>query len=79
MPEDLSWASMITLSLHFTDPWLVPPGIEEGLNRPLGALSAVLRARPAVGRRLLAGRAPWCEVVLLNEVGSPEAKQAKAT
>lgn len=77
MPEDLSWASAITLSLHFTDPWLIPPGIGDGRTRPLGALSAVLRARPNVGRKLLAGGAPWCEVVLVDQVGQPDAKPAE--
>lgn len=63
LPLDLSSASSV--SLHLADPWLIPPGIGGLLGRRLEALSALLRARPDVGRRLLAGRAPWCDVVLL--------------
>jgi hypothetical protein len=65
LPSDLSAAS--TVSLHLTDPFLVPPGIGGVLGRRLEAVSAVLRARPDVGRRLLAGQTPWCDVVLLEE------------
>lgn len=65
VPPDLSSASSV--SLHLTDPWLVPPGIGGLLGRRLEAVSAVLRARPDVARRLLAGRAPWCDVVQLQE------------
>jgi len=75
VPADLSWASAITLSLQFTDPWLIPPGIGDDPTRPLGALSAVLRARPDIGRRLVAGRAPWCDVVQVNREAAPRAGQ----
>ncbi len=65
LPPDLSSASGV--SFYLTDPWLIPPGIGGMLGRRLEAVSAVLRARPDVGRRLLAGQAPWCDVVLLGE------------
>jgi hypothetical protein len=61
LPRDVSWASSITLDL--TDSWLVPGGVRGSPPRSLEALSAVLRARPEVGRRLLAGQRPWCDVV----------------
>lgn len=76
VPNDLSWASSITLDL--TDPWLVPLGVGERRSRPLEALSAVLRVRPDVARRLLAGQEPWCEVVLLNASSDREIRRAKA-
>jgi hypothetical protein len=65
VPPDLSSATGV--SLHLTDPWLIPPGLGGLLGRRLEAVSALLRARPDVGRRLLAGRAPWCDVVQLHE------------
>lgn len=64
VPLDLSWASGV--SLHITNQWLVPQAIGTDRARRLAALSAVLRARPDVGGRLLAGRTPWCDVVLLK-------------
>jgi glycosyl transferase family 1 len=64
LPHDVSWASNIALDL--TDPWLVPGGVRGSPPRSLEALSAVLRARPEVGRRLLAGQKPWCDVVALD-------------
>jgi hypothetical protein len=64
LPRDVSWASSITLDL--TDPWLVPGGVRGSPPRSLEALSAVLRARPEVGKRLLAGQKPWCDVVALD-------------
>lgn len=64
LPGDLSWASSVTLGL--TDPWLVPGGVRGSPPRKLEALSAVLRSRPDVGRRLLAGEKPWCDVVGLH-------------
>jgi Glycosyl transferases group 1 len=64
LPRDVSWASSITLDL--SDPWLVPGGVRGSPPRSLEALSAVLRARPDVGRRLLAGQRPWCDVVALD-------------
>ena len=67
VPPDLSSASSV--SLHLTDPWLIPPGLGGLLGRRLEAVSAVLRARPDVGRRLLAGPAPWCDVIQLEESG----------
>ena len=65
VPADLS--SAFSVSLHLTDAWLIPPGIDGLPGRWLDAVSALLRARPDVGRRLLAGRAPWCDVLLLRE------------
>lgn len=64
IPRNISWASSITLDL--TDPLLVPAGVRGSPARGLEALSAVLRARPQVGRRLLAGQRPWCDVVALD-------------
>jgi hypothetical protein len=64
VPGDLSWASSVTLCL--TDPWLVPGGVRGSPPRKLEALSAVLRSRPDVGRQLLAGQKPWCDVVGLD-------------
>ena len=64
LPRDVSWALSITLDL--TDLWLVPGGVRGSPPRRLEALSAVLRARPEVGRRLLAGQRPWCDVVALD-------------
>jgi len=64
LPHDLSWASEV--SLHLSDQWLVPAGVGEG-TRPLHALSAALRARPDVARKLLTWSAPWCDVVLSGE------------
>ena len=63
VPDDLSSASAITLDL--TDSWLVPLGVGGYRSRRLEALSAVLQARPDIGRTLLAGREPWCDVVEL--------------
>ena len=62
---DLSWASGV--SLHLTDPWLVPAGWEGSQPRTLEGLSAVVQARPEVGRRLLIGRARWCDVATIGE------------
>lgn len=62
LPDDLSRASGITLDL--TDPWLVPLGVSGSPARRLEASSDVLRARPAVGRRLLAGETAWFDVVV---------------
>ena len=64
LPRDVSWASSISLDL--TDPWLVPAGVRGSPARTLEALSAVLRARPELGRRLLAGRRPWCDLIALD-------------
>ena len=64
IPRDLSRASGVTLDL--ADRWLVPAGVRGSPVRRLEALSAVLRAWPAVGRRLLAGPRPWCEVIRLD-------------
>lgn len=64
-PGDLSWAS--TVALHLTDPWLMPAGWEDSQPRSLEGLSALVRARPDVGRRLLIGRARWCEVAIIGE------------
>ncbi len=65
LPPDLSSASSV--SLHLADPWLIPPGVDGVPGRRLEAVSALLRARPDVGRRLLAGRGPWFDVVRLQE------------
>ena len=65
LPGDLSWASSV--SLHLTDPWLMPAGWEGSQPRSLEGLSAVIRARPEVGRRLLIGRARWCDVATIGE------------
>jgi hypothetical protein len=64
LPRDVSWASGVVLDL--TDPWLVPGGVWGSPPRMLEALSTVLRARPKVGRRLLAGSRPWCDVIALD-------------
>ena len=65
LPDDLSWATAITLDLQ--DPMLVPIGVGESQPRRLEALSAVLRARPDIVRRLLAGRTPWSSVVATED------------
>jgi hypothetical protein len=64
LPGDVSWASGISLDL--IDPWLVPAGVQGSPARRLEALSAVLRARPQSGRRLLAGPRTWCDVIALE-------------
>jgi hypothetical protein len=68
MPNDLSWVTEVILSLRFTDTWRIPPGIGESPERPLWAITAVLRARPAVARRLLEGRATWCHIVVVEGI-----------
>ena len=62
---ELAWASSV--SLHLTDPWLVPAGWEGSQPRTLEGLSALIQARPEVGRRLLIGRARWCDVATIGE------------
>ena len=64
LPEDLSRATGLTLDL--TDPWLVPLGVSASPARRLEACSAVLLARPEVGRRLLAGQTAWFDVLALD-------------
>jgi len=64
-PPDLSGISAISLDL--SDEWLVPSGVGEARARRLDALSAVMKARPEVGRRLLAGRRPWCRYAFLRQ------------
>lgn len=73
LPGDLAWVSSISLDL--TDPWLVPPGWEGSQPRTLEGMSALIRARPDVGRRLLGGRARWCDVATIGagEVRPPRA------
>ncbi len=61
LADELPWASGITLDLQ--NPMLLPVGVGEAQPRRLEALSAVMRARPDVGRRLLAGRTRWADVV----------------
>lgn len=61
LPADLSGAAGLTLDLR--DEWLVPLGVRGSPARRLEAFSAVLRARPRAGRRLLAGPGGWCTVV----------------
>jgi hypothetical protein len=61
---DLSWASSV--SVHLTDPWLVPAGWEGSQPRSFEGLSAVIQARPDVARRLLIGRARWCDVATIG-------------
>ena len=63
LPTDVSFARSV--SLHLTDGWLVPAGINGMLNRRLETLSAVLAERPDVGRRLLVGEARWCDAFLV--------------
>ena len=65
LSDDLSWAASV--SLHLTDPWLLPAGWEGGQPRSLEGLSAVIRARPEVARRLLIGRARWCDVATIGD------------
>jgi hypothetical protein len=65
VPRDASFARSV--SLHLTDRWLVPAGIDGMLNRRLETLSAVLADRPDVGRRLLVGVAPWCDAFLVPD------------
>lgn len=65
VPRDASFAQSV--SLHLTDRWLVPGHIDGMLNRRLEALSAVFAKRPDVGRRLLVGEAPWCDVFLVPD------------
>lgn len=65
LPRDLSFARSV--SLHLTDRWLVPAGIDGMLNRRLETLSAVLTTRPDVARRLLVREAPWCDAFLLPD------------
>lgn len=65
VPRDASIARSV--SLHLTDRWLVPAGIDGMLNRRLDTLSAVLAERPDVGRRLLVGEAAWCDAFLVPD------------
>jgi hypothetical protein len=65
VPRDASFARSV--SLHLTDRWLVPAGIDGMLNRRLETLSAVLAERPDVGRRLLVGEAAWCDAFLVPD------------
>ena len=67
-PTDLAGVADVYLDLN--DVWLVPPGVGAADARRLDGLSAVVRARPDVGRRLLAGAEPWCEV----RVTGPDAR-----
>lgn len=73
VPRDFSGASGVHIDP--TDPWLVPMGVGGSRARQLPALSAILHARPRVGQRLLAGRTPWCDFVVLQDParGLPEA------
>jgi len=64
LPDDAARVSGITLDL--SDPWLTPLGVRGSPPRRLEACSAVLRARPDVGRRLLAGERPWCDVMAID-------------
>jgi hypothetical protein len=72
VPRDVSWASIV--SLHLTDPWLLPVGWEGQQMRRLDGLSAVLGARPKSAVRLLRGRASWCEVAILPSRSSQRAE-----
>jgi hypothetical protein len=54
------------VSLDLSDEWLVPGGVGNTRARRLEALSAVMQGRPDVGRKLLAGRKPWCQYALLR-------------
>lgn len=56
------------IMLDLSDPMLVPLGVGQFQSHRLEALSAVMRAHPDVGRRLLAGRTPWSSVVLAPAV-----------
>lgn len=64
LPMDLSSVSDAWLDLG--DQWLVPIGVGDSRARRLEALSAVMKARPDVGRRLIVGRKPWSEIALLK-------------
>ncbi|MDQ2854155.1 MAG: glycosyltransferase [Chloroflexota bacterium] len=61
LPRELRVPAGLTLDLR--DEWLVPLGVRGSPARRLEAFSAVLRARPGAGRRLLAGPGGWCAVV----------------
>jgi hypothetical protein len=61
LPDDISWARSLELDLD--DRWLAPIDRPERLHRRLDPLSAVLATRPEAIRRLIAGDAPWCEIV----------------
>ena len=65
LPGDLSWASSVSLQL--TDPWLLPAGWEGSRPRTLEGLSTLIRVRPEVARRLLVGRARWCDVAIVGD------------
>lgn len=65
VPLDVSGAKSV--SLHLTDRWLVPAGIDGVIHRRLETLSAVLAHRPDVARRLLVGPAPWCDAFLVPD------------
>ena len=75
LPGDLSWVSSVHLDV--ADRWLVAPGTPIGQAQPLDALSRVVRGRPEVVHRLLAGPAPWCDV-LLKSASVPAAPIGKA-
>ncbi len=61
IPGAVSNLSGVTLDL--SDPWLVPMGVQGSPARRLEAFSAVVRARPGAGWRLLVGPIGWCDVV----------------
>ena len=58
-PSDLSGLAAVQLEL---DEWLTPTGMGSG-SRWLPALSALIRDRPDVGRRLLVMTVPQCQMV----------------
>jgi hypothetical protein len=64
LPADLTWVTALVLDL--SDPWLVPSDVRPASDRRFGALSAVFQTHPDVGRRLLAGPAPWCAVAVIS-------------
>lgn len=53
----------VGITLDLSDPMLIPLGVGQSQPRRLEALSAVMRARPDVGRTLLAGRTAWSSIV----------------
>jgi hypothetical protein len=71
LPDDAARVSS-GISLDLSDPWLTPLGVRGSPPRRLEACSAVLRARPLVGRRLLEGERPWCDVVMIDPTARPK-------
>jgi hypothetical protein len=64
LPRDLAGATAIRFDLE--DRWLTPIDIPERRTMHLPAVSALLRSRPPVARRLIIGGVPWCGLARQN-------------